>query len=909
MKGRPAPEHIERKTIMQGRLTDLGATETRLSNGWRLTLTAAEAWAAPAQIDSAANDIPAPVPGTVAEALEQAGQYDRTAPHPLDTQDAWYLCRLTDQAPGPALLRFAGLSTLAEVYLDDTLILTSNSMFEAHDVAVTLTGNETLAICFRALGPKLLQTGPRARWRPQMMDSQGLRLIRTTALGHMPGWCPDIHAIGPWRPISVIRTVLGAPLSPGESHESGKPTTPSLRLLPTRQDPSPLAPAQNRLADTAMNGRMTPLAEETKTGINGTSVFDLSGVAVFDVSIKAGLDLSGTGILSVSFLADQRAALAQLLCGGMEQDFEIDAQGRYCAELRLPDAKPWWPRSHGEPHLYPIDLRLDGHCFSLGKTGFRRFDIDRGADGSDFAILVNGERVFCRGAVWTTTDIVRLPGEGADYRPWLALAAEAGMNMIRIGGTMAYETPEFFQACDELGLMVWQDLMLANFDYPAKDIAFLEHIETEVRQFLDGIQASPSLAVLCGGSEIYQQGAMLGLPERIWKNTLCGEFLPDLLSRLNNNAPYVANSPSGGAMPFAPNAGVTHYYGVGAYCRPLDDARRANVRFAAECLAFSHVPQQSTLDTCLSGVQPVHDPRWKARVPRDRGASWDFEDIREHYLTELYGLDPQKLRREDPGLYLEFSRAVTAQVTEATFAEWRRPQSSCNGALVWTLQDLLPGAGWGVLDSSGLPKSVWYGLKRAFRPVQVLVSDEGTNGLDVHVINEGEAPLKLDLELTCFRAGQQAVVSGRIELQLAARENRTLAATELFGAFFDTTYAFRFGPPAHDVTVARLRTHDGGKLLADAFHFPLGRAKALHTSEITAAVTEIDGHWVLQLATDRLAQSVGIDAEGFRAEDNGFHLAPGEPRQIRLIPLTGTVSGQKPTGEIRALGDRSIRRF
>ncbi len=208
--------------------------------------------------------------------------------------------------------------------------------------------------------------------------------------------------------------------------------------------------------------------------------------------------------------------------------------------------------------------------------------------------------------------------------------------------------------------------------------------------------------------------------------------------------------------------------------RPLDDARRADVRFAAESLGFAHVAQARTLSRHLS-VSPVQSPLWKERVPRDRGASWDFEDVRDHYLRDL--------RREDPELYLTLSQAVTGEVAEECYAEWRQG-SGCNGALVWTLQDLLPGPGCDVIDSTGEPKLTWYALRRAFRPVQVLFTDEGTNSLDVHVINESNVTLDLDLEVRCLRDGWQKVVSGKLGLAIEARAKRKIACTDLLGVFF-----------------------------------------------------------------------------------------------------------------------------
>jgi beta-mannosidase len=183
--------------------------------------------------------------------------------------------------------------------------------------------------------------------------------------------------------------------------------------------------------------------------------------------------------------------------------------------------------------------------------------------------------------------------------------------------------------------------------------------------------------------------------------------------------------------------------------------------------------------------------------------------------------------------------------------------------------------------------------------------DEGTNGLDVHIINESDAALDLTVEVSCLRDGRQIVVGGGRDLVLDARGKQKIACTDLFGAFFDTTYAFRFGPPSHDVTVARLTVPSTGTVIAQAFYFPLGRTKAFHDAEITASAVQDGEDWFLDLSTDRLAQSVQIDLEAYRAEDDWFHLAPGS-RRLRLYRREGVPADVIPSGQIRAIGSRRI---
>ncbi|MDV4155016.1 glycoside hydrolase family 2 protein, partial [Rhizobium brockwellii] len=162
--------------------------------------------------------------------------------------------------------------------------------------------------------------------------------------------------------------------------------------------------------------------------------------------------------------------------------------------------------------------------------------------------------------------------------------------------------------------------------------------------------------------------------------------------------------------------------------------------------------------------------------------------------------------------------------------------------------------------------------------------------------------LDVELEVVCLRGGKQQVVSGSRAFKLAARDTERLACTALFGAFFDTTYAFRFGPPAHDASVARMRSLADGAILAESFHFPCGRGKALHDAGIEASFGRDNDGWFVDLRTDRLAQSVHIDVEGYRADDDWFHLAPGATRRVKLHALSGAEGDIPPAGEIRSLG-------
>nr|WP_210301880.1 glycoside hydrolase family 2 protein [Methylobacterium brachythecii] len=800
-----------------------------------MTLTPPGACAGPGDLDTCADWIPPPVPGTAAAALRDAARWSEAEPTPIHDRDVWYRTSFTGH--GRECLRFDGLATLAEVWLNGVPVLSSRSMFLAHEVDVDLCGENDLAICFRSLATELARPNKRGRWRPRLATPGSLRHVRTSLLGFMPGWCPNIDAVGPYRPITRI-----------------------------------------------------PLREEEVRVVSA------------DLRTRLGGD---TGRLSVSLEVEGVGAdRAVLRCDGRDADLSQTARGRFEGELALPGVEKWWPHTHGAPRLHAVEVEIGSHRLDLGRVGFRSITLTRPFE-EGLGLAINGVPVFCRGASWMPADLVGLSGEAGTYRPLLDLAREAGMNMLRVSGITLYESPAFHGLCDELGILVWQDLMLANFDYPTDDPAFRADLVREIEQLLDRTQSSPSLCVIGGGSEVWQQAAMLGYPREVWAGRFVAEELPGIIKRQRPDLVVVPNSPSGGDLPFSTSAGVTHYYGVGAYKRPFEDARRAEVGFATECLAFANVPEAATL--AQLGLTDPTSERWSAGIPRDRGADWDFEGVRDHYLAQLYGVDADQLRREDPERYLMLARATSGECMETTFSEWRRARSPTAGGLVWFLRDLGPGAGWGVVDVLGQPKPAWYALKRAFRSLQLGLSDEGLNGLHLHVQNETAAPVSAQLRITFTDAASRVVASAERAVELDPRASQSWSSTELLGRFFDATDAYRFGPPAHVLGHASLLDAADGTVIAEAFHFPQGRDPEPRKIGLAAELVADGAGWALRLSSESFALSVQIEAEGVRASDNWFHLAPGATRLVPLVDREQVVGPPRVT--LRAINGIEVVRI
>lgn len=806
-------------------LQALGASHRQdLDSNWLLMLSPVDKIATPEQLDCDVPWLDAVVPGTAAMAVAaeswQGGNFH--------DQDCWYKTRFKSSLATEnerKLLVFEGLATLAQVWLNQELILESQNMHLTYEVDVgdLLKSENELVIAFRALNPVLAKRRPRPKWKTVFLEQQNLRFIRTSPIDKVQTWSPEPKLVGPWRPVSLL--------------------------------------CEQGIAIRELNywGHWQ------------------AGCAYLDIELQ--LEDLGAGLENLQLELGEKC---------YELEFQANENGFACSEqVELSHLEPWWPHTQAEPKLYAAVLIAKTHSgvkrFELNAVGFKQVELTLGSN-THFAI--NQEPLFCRGSVWSLEDYKACGGTAESLRQTLTWVKRAGFNMLRVAGTMIYESQNFYRLCDELGIMVWQDFMFSHFDYP-DDQGFADLVALEVKQQLQRLSNHACIVAWCGASDTEQTAAMMGLGEEHWQSPIFAEQIAGLCQRYSPQVPYLRNSPIGGDFPFSLQQGVAHYWGVGAFRQPLSDLHKTPMPFAAECLGFSHIPEADAMQAWLGEGATFPSSNWKRGVPRDGGCSWDFDDVRDYYLEQLYRLDAYRLRSYEPERYLEISRRVPGDVMAACFNEWRQSDNICSGALTWFLKDLWPSAGYGLIDSLGQPKASYYTLARACQPLSVNVADRGMDGLQASLSNDRLSALEGVLQVSLLTREGLVLITAEQVFELAANSQQRVSLDAVLGQFWDTNYQHRFGPAKHQLVACQLLTQ--GELVSESYYYPLGWDLGINpNADLQSEVLEFDDYYQLTLTAESLLQSVRIEIKGAVALDNYFNLLPGQSKVIKIIKQAQT---------------------
>tara|TARA_B110000037_G_scaffold34291_1_gene41542 strand:+ start:1882 stop:4470 length:2589 start_codon:yes stop_codon:yes gene_type:complete len=613
---------------------------------------------------------------------------------------------------------FEGLDTYASVYLNDNLILKSNNMHRTHiaDVKPFLkTGKNTLRVVlespikkglelYNALGYTIPVSANDQAEKGQVEGGKRVNVFTRKAAYHYGwDWGPRLVTSGIWRPIT--------------------------------------------------------LRSWNKCKIK-------------DFNIKYSLDSSAmvsTNLLIESTVDQEPANITITLNDSIvvNKDFKLlTGEQNIISHFSIDHPILWWPNGIGEQYLYDIKAQVtlkDNRVFANQKQGIRTIvlEVQDSTKSPNFFFKVNGYPVFSKGVNYIPQDIFLPRVSTKDYQKLLSAAANANMNMIRVWGGGIYEDDRFYELCDSLGLMVWQDFMFACAMYPG-DSSFLENVRLEAIDNYNRIKKHTSIALWCGNNEnlaawkrwgweataIKEQSAQIA--DKIWHNydTLFHHILPKVVrdyhpehghSKNTNATNYWASSPSASpGIPESYKTGDTHYWGVWWGKEPFENFNSKISPFMSE-YGFQSFPEYAS----FMRFATLSDTNMYSEVMKSHQRSSIGNATIEEYMAREF----KTPKNFESLLYV--SQLLQADGIRTAIEAHRRNKATCMGSLYWQLNDCWPGASWSSIDYYGKWKALHYNVQNAFKPI--IISHEFIDSnLKIYLISDLKESFSGEIQITYF---------------------------------------------------------------------------------------------------------------------------------------------------------------
>jgi beta-mannosidase len=583
------------------------------------------------------------------------------------------------------------------------------------------------------------------------------------------------------------------------------------------------------------------------------------------VEVEIGLDpFSSATVPYVVGLGEQ-------MFGG---SVDLSREKRIRAEFVIETPQLWWPAGMGPQTLYEFVVSVGG-IEERRRIGLRRLELvsEPDAAGRSFKFVVNGRDVFCRGANWIPADA--LPGritreKTADL---LRSAVAANMNMLRVWGGGQYEPDWFYDLCDELGLLVWQDFMFACHLYPS-DEAFLAEIAEEARQQIGRLQHHACLALWCGDNELI--GA-LNWFEESRKNRdrylvaydRLNRTLERALREVDAEASWWPSSPSPGPMSFGDawhddSSGDMHFWSVWHEGRDFEHYRDVKPRFCSE-FGFQSYPSMDVIRSFADEEDMNIASQVMESHQKNKGGNARIAETMFRYFRF-------------PGTFADFvylSQVQQGLAIRTAVEYWRSLKPHCMGTLYWQLNDTWPVASWSSLDYGGGWKALHYMARRFFSPVAVFIIPDGEGNFVVHAVNDGQGPVEIEASLEAV--AMDGAISPLGKFSAAVPTNRAIS--------LGTVEAGKVG--ADRIVSFRWRASDGSH---GADHVAPVPYKALPLSDPNLRLDARAESDVVRIALSAAAPALFVSLEAAvpgRFSDNCFALLPGEERSIEFKPLQG----------------------
>ena len=588
---------------------------------------------------------------------------------------------------------FKGLDTYCDVFFNDSLILSCDNMFRpwAFDIKPVLEyGTNSISVRFYSPINRILPHMKTLSYTLPASNDRGEKTSPYTrkAPYHFGwDWGPRFVTCGIWKPVLIQ-------------------CWNTARITDVFIEQKCITEAQAQLSASIY-------IEAQESGFFSLSIADEeTGTALFcsDVSLSQGLNI-------------------------IRKPFTI-----HNPEL-------WWPNNLGCQNLYSFtaSLRRGDVLYSVKsrKTGLRTIELvqDKTPEGRTFFFKVNGVPVFAKGGNWIPADSFTPRIPACKYRWLLGSCKTANMNMVRVWGGGIYEPDLFYDLCDSLGLLVWQDFMFSCSMYPGTE-QFFSNVSAEAVFQVKRLRNHPCIALFCGNNEIevaYNNwGWKEKLPEKVWYDykMLFHELLPDVCRKHSPGTVYWPSSPSSNLE--APAAdqkyGDTHYWEVWHGGKPFSAYKKQYPNFMSE-YGFQSFPSMNTVKTwALECDMSLDSPVMQSHQKHPRG----------NQLIESY-MEDHFRKPKDFESFLYASQVLQAKGIKTAAEHLRKNMPVCMGSLYWQINDCWPVASWSGIDYYGTWKALHYYAKRFYAPVSV-VPEYSDKTLNIHVISDRTDTFDASLE-------------------------------------------------------------------------------------------------------------------------------------------------------------------
>lgn len=582
-----------------------------------------------------------------------------------------------------------------------------------------------------------------------------------------------------------------------------------------------------------------------------------SGARIASVRPLATLDGDGTGVLEthVELEWDGGAAAAgtaelTVSVAGVAGALTVGPDSTVASlTLAVPDVAPWWPRGHGDQVLHEVRVELaEGGSDSWStRVGFRTIEVrtDPDNDGTSFQFRVNGKDVYIRGANWIPDDalVTRITRESVASS--IGGAADSGMNLLRVWGGGMYESEDFYEVCDELGILVWQDFLFACAAYSEEDPLRSEVI-AEAREAVTRLSKHASLALWNGCNENIwgwvEWNWQVPLAGRTWGEGYYRTILPEIVAELDSRTRYSAGSPFsyGDHMhPNDPRHGTTHIWDV---WNQEDYSHYASYkpRFASE-FGFQGPPAWSTL-TSVVHDEPLapYGEQMLVHQKADRGNLKLERGLGDH-LPQPEGIEDWHWATQ-----LNQARALAFGIEH-----FRSLFPLNQGTVMWQLNDSWPVVSWAAVDSHGIRKPLWHALKHAYAPRLATVQPR-EGGLAVVLHNDTDQPIlgELRLRRASTGVGGEVLAEELLSVSVPARDAATYQLPDAIAQPADPTAEY-----------IEVRPQDAGLEVATAYgYFVEDTALALaHPQQaLTASAVSTEGGVAVTVRAAALVKDIAL---------------------------------------------------